>query len=938
MSRKNLAVSEIIGTTILLAIAVTIFSGAYLIVFSEQPPQERPIVSIEADICQNNSIILSHKGGIDLNLNTQVKIYNGTNVQNFEIKDLLDLKSKSDNHWGIGEEIVYPVNDDKNESIKVRVIDGKTKSVIFDKVLKKGDKGFFPPYVDTYEPKNITLDSADVSLYYQLRNYTGKTRFKYRALGETDDKFTSWETVEKQGTCSCSLSGLNSGTEYLVQAQLRYNGELIKGLEKQFKTKTILDTHIEEINPYLIEDEDSIEIRAVADEQLDNVTLFYRYSKDNVTWTGNKYQKIGEVRKISNVGFSWKTINFWNTYSNPVVVCTNNLESKYDNEVCVRLSNVDSTSCRIRLQNPGDDHPVTSSTVYMIVVEEGVHTLSDGRKIEAYTYTESHTPDRSSNDNVGTDIGYSQSFEDPVVLAQIMSYDDPSWSVPLLTDGNVRDPPDKNNLYINRQIGEDSDIYRYAEEIGYIVIEAGEGTINNIAYEAKTTPDVIDGVFDDGHEYQLSDTFSLGVTSLLGQNGNNGGWSVLYSSNPISDKLHIAIDEDTIGDTERSHIGESVSYWVFKKSGNLTNDELAYHWMEEWDDTSNPDEDHVFKWDFDFPDGEGYYQFYSIGRKQGVGTEDPPLYENWDAICNYQEKYQKIGEVRKISNVGSSWKTINFWNTYSNPVIVCTNNLKSNSENEVCVRISNPTSNNCKIKLQNPGNDHSITAATVHMVIIEEGTHTLYDGRKIEAHRYLESETAGKNNWGEKGTSQSYMHSYSKPVVLGSIMSYNDPDWSVPFFTDGNTESPPDSDGLYTSKHVGEDTDVSRAPETIGYIVLEQGSGSLEELDYEAFVGEDKVDGTADNGYSYTLGDTYSVGIATQGGMDGHDGSWAVLYGDNPITSSITLACEEDTIGDTDRGHTTEQINYWVFSQESYITSNLKVEPDIESEDEDESD
>ena len=60
---------------------------------------------------------------------------------------------------------------------------------------------------------------------------------------------------------------------------------------------------------------------------------------------------------------------------------------------------------------------------------------------------------------------------------------------------------------------------------------------------------------------------------------------------------------------------------------------------------------------------------------------------------------------------------------------------------------------------------------------------------------------------------------------------------------------------------------------------------------------------------------SYSLGIATQAAMDGGDGSWAVLFGSNPISgTTLNLAVDEDQISDTERSHTHEQVGYWVFS------------------------
>jgi len=52
-----------------------------------------------------------------------------------------------------------------------------------------------------------------------------------------------------------------------------------------------------------------------------------------------------------------------------------------------------------------------------------------------------------------------------------------------------------------------------------------------------------------------------------------------------------------------------------------------------WEDISNPDTSYPWSWDFDFPNGIGYYEFYSIGFKNGENDETPPLIA--DARCRY---------------------------------------------------------------------------------------------------------------------------------------------------------------------------------------------------------------------------------------------------------------------------------------------------------------
>jgi hypothetical protein len=55
-------------------------------------------------------------------------------------------------------------------------------------------------------------------------------------------------------------------------------------------------------------------------------------------------------------------------------------------------------------------------------------------------------------------------------------------------------------------------------------------------------------------------------------------------------------------------------------------------WMQ-WNNASNPDTTYSWSWNFDFPNGTGYYEFYSMGKKAGSTDETPP--GSADAICRY---------------------------------------------------------------------------------------------------------------------------------------------------------------------------------------------------------------------------------------------------------------------------------------------------------------
>ncbi|WP_457676115.1 C25 family cysteine peptidase [Thiolapillus sp.] len=274
-------------------------------------------------------------------------------------------------------------------------------------------------------------------------------------------------------------------------------------------------------------------------------------------------------------------------------------------------------------------------------------------------------------------------------------------------------------------------------------------------------------------------------------------------------------------------------------------------------------------------------------------------------------------EAVTVGNVDEAWQTVQLRNTYASPVVVCTYNLPSSADAPAVVRVSNALSNSFDVRLQNPGDTTAVTASSVSCLVAEEGQHTLPDGRSFEAHRVSSNITDAKGNW--NGQTAVINGSYTNPVVLGQVMTFTDSRFSVFWDYDCNSRFTPPAGGagnICIGKHVGEDPDTGRTQEQLGYIVVEAGTGSFGGVSYEAAVGGDVVQG-ADNAppYSYGLTQTFEFAVATQAAMDGGDGSWAVLYGANPVGASLDLSLDEDTLGDAERAHTTEQVAYWAFTR-----------------------
>jgi len=171
-----------------------------------------------------------------------------------------------------------------------------------------------------------------------------------------------------------------------------------------------------------------------------------------------------------------------------------------------------------------------------------------------------------------------------------------------------------------------------------------------------------------------------------------------------------------------------------------------------------------------------------------------------------------------------------------------------------------------------------------------------------------------------ENVSGSIVHNYTNPVVLGQVISHNDNRASVIYMNDcSNRGRYPfqTTNQICVGKHIGM-IPGSRATEKIGYILAEQGSGTVNNVFYELALGADAVGGNnnANVGDSYGVAADHTMAVLTQSAEDGGNGSWAVLYGSDPLPSgSIELVVDEEIFaGDTTRNHTTENVYYWAFT------------------------
>jgi len=280
-----------------------------------------------------------------------------------------------------------------------------------------------------------------------------------------------------------------------------------------------------------------------------------------------------------------------------------------------------------------------------------------------------------------------------------------------------------------------------------------------------------------------------------------------------------------------------------------------------------------------------------------------------------------------LADVGSDWQTVVMSQSFNDPVVIASAQY-DNTQLPAVTRVRNAIGNQFELRVQNPS-DIPINGYGVHYLVVEAGVYDI-SGLKMEAVKFQSTVTDEDGSW--TAESRSYQQNYTNPVVVGQVMSDVDPGWSVFWASNGSTGNPPTSTSLSVGKHVAEDTDITRAAETIGYLVIESGSGSAGNIDFEAAVGADIVKGVIEAApYSYSLGNHYEVAVISSAGMDGTNGGWPVLYGPDPVGSQIGVAIDEDQIKDSERNRTTDQVAYLVMTRSvnGLVVNDIVTSPEV---------
>jgi hypothetical protein len=122
--RINWAVSELVGTLILLAIVTSVMTVIFYQVSTDKGPYKQTFVKIVGRI-EGQKFILENQGGDSLGLNTSISFAIGGKKYNYTVGDIVGDKNH-DGCWSLGEKAVFPFTYDLNNLSKYKTIDVMT--------------------------------------------------------------------------------------------------------------------------------------------------------------------------------------------------------------------------------------------------------------------------------------------------------------------------------------------------------------------------------------------------------------------------------------------------------------------------------------------------------------------------------------------------------------------------------------------------------------------------------------------------------------------------------------------------------------------------------------------------------------------------------------------------------------------------------------------
>ena len=258
---------------------------------------------------------------------------------------------------------------------------------------------------------------------------------------------------------------------------------------------------------------------------------------------------IGEAGRLTvrqDHADQWHSVPFSRSYTRPVVVM-GPASFGGPHPLTLRVRNVTAMSFEFQLDEWDYlDGRHGNETVSYLVLEAGVHTLDDGRTVEAGITTGS-----SSFRNVPFSGGFTSA---PVVVSQITTSNGSAAAV-------TRQKNVTATRFAVRLQGQESTPTVAGETVAFIAVENGTGTTGAVPYEAA----VAASRFNDGFRaLGFAAAFTAAPAFVAAMQTTSGGdTATLRYRNLMQSGVELKVEEEQSKDSETKHGLESVGYLAF---------------------------------------------------------------------------------------------------------------------------------------------------------------------------------------------------------------------------------------------------------------------------------------------------------------------------------------------------------------------------------------
>jgi hypothetical protein len=230
-NRGTKAVSEIIGTILLLSISIALLCVLYIVVLhnatspmtSDHTSSSQLIATVE-----EKDVILENRGGISVPMNAKLVFTIGGHEYFALVSDCV-VDTNGDGMWSIGERATFtPPSIDSliGLQVSITIINPDSNSMIMEGLVQEGEQGD-QPYVQTLSPYNVWPHSATLKSYYNfIKNGFVPGTFWYQWKRTDDPGWTLVPSVNitlpLSGYQVVTLYNLTANKNYLFEAWIQY--------------------------------------------------------------------------------------------------------------------------------------------------------------------------------------------------------------------------------------------------------------------------------------------------------------------------------------------------------------------------------------------------------------------------------------------------------------------------------------------------------------------------------------------------------------------------------------------------------------------------------------------------------------------------------------------------------------------------------------------